>query len=106
MGFSEVKRMELTEAGLLKDYDKHIDLWRAMALEADRAMRVYLPSPLPDDVVEFLYPALKVSDKFREYLSRTSVRADKWYRTFADYILYKEWNHVLAARKPAGGATA
>lgn len=103
MAFSEVKRLQLQDAGLLGCYKQHKGLWGDMALEADKATRQYLSSPLQDDIVEHLLPALRVRPEFRACIGQTAVRADKWYRYFAEYILHEQWGSVLAARNKKEG---
>jgi len=98
MALSEVKRLALQDAGLLDCYLRHQAVWRGMALVADQNARGYLGDPLPDDVVELLLPALRVHDDFRTCIGNTSVRADKWYRYFAEYVLHLEWGHVVSMR--------
>jgi len=100
MAHSEVKRIQLDSAGLLPCYENHKATWHALALKADRHAREALSSPLPDDVVEYLLPALSVEKEFGLCLGKARLTGKKWYSLFAEYILHQEWKNVLAGRAP------
>lgn len=99
MAHSEFKRIQLDNAGLLPCYDAHNKIWHELALKADRHAREALSSPLPDDVVDYLLPALSVQTEFSLCLGNARLSGKKWYLYFAEYILHREWGNVIAGRK-------
>lgn len=105
MAFTEFERVELSNAGLLACYEKHQTLWTEMAdLAHKQAVDSVSDTPEPDDVVDYLLPALRIKQEFRQCKSDAggALGAQKWYRYFADYILNRSWPQI--SKKKGGGA--
>lgn len=105
MAFTEFEKVELENAGLLECYDEHQTLWAEMAeLAYDQAVDSVTSEPDPDDVVDYLLPALRIKQEFRQCKSEAggALGAQKWYRYFADYILKKSWPQIIQKKKGGG----
>jgi len=105
MAFKEYERIELHDKGLLGCYDKHEALWIKMAALAYRqAVEAVTPDPEPDDVVDYLLPALRISPEFRQCKSDAggALGAQKWYVYFADYVLKKAWDQIHEGGEEVG----
>ena len=61
-----------------------------------QAVEAVTPSPEPDDVVDYLLPALRITPEFRQCKSEAggALGAQKWYVYFADYILNRAWKQI------------
>jgi hypothetical protein len=89
--------LKLEDAELTQFFIAHENDWLAMAQTMyDLVKELYPQGALirPDDVAEYLLPALKVDDGLRTELASRHLRQNHWFVRFTDLVVDRCWARI------------
>lgn len=96
MALTALKVKDLTDAGLMRLFDDHRDLWEAKAREAyaytESLVREAGQPVRPDDVLPLLLPALELAEELRSFLEGKRLTQKYWRTWFGELILDRLWD--------------
>lgn len=95
MGLTATKHKALADAGFLKLYADHLELWKAFAKRA----YLFIRGPVVDsgeeirrdDVIQPLVAAIEVSEVLRAHVQANTQRQKYWPERFAELIIDELW---------------
>jgi hypothetical protein len=98
MALTALKVKDLTDAGLMRLFDDHRDLWEAKAREAygyTESLVTGAGEPVrPDDVLPLLLPALELAEELRSFLEQKRLTQKYWRTYFGELILDRLWDEL------------